>query len=51
MGPQPVNMEEWGVTRGIYAAECALGMQGFGSYPYAEFPIFQMCIRDRLNSV
>lgn len=31
MGPQPVNMEEWGVTVGTYAAECALGMQGFGS--------------------
>lgn len=33
-------MKEWGVTGGTYAAECALGMQGFGSYPYAEFPIF-----------
>ena len=28
MGPQPVNLEEWNITRGILAAECALGMQG-----------------------
>lgn len=49
MGPQPVNMEEWGVTQGIYAAECALGMQGFGSYPYSEFPIVLSHAKKRVD--
>lgn len=49
MGPQPVNMEEWGVTGGTYAVECALGMQGFGSYPYAEFPIFLSNAKKRVD--
>ena len=38
-----------GVTKGTYAAECALGMQGFGSYPYAEFPIFLSNAKKRVD--
>lgn len=40
MGPQPVNMAELNVHKGIYAAECALGMQGYCSFDYRWFPIF-----------
>lgn len=34
MGPQPVNMEEWGVTKGTYAAE---------------FPIFLSNAKERVD--
>lgn len=37
------------MTKGTYAAECALGMQGFGSYPYAEFPIFLSNAKKRVD--
>lgn len=49
MGPQPVNLEEWNITRGILAAECALGVQGYGSYPYKEFPIMLANTKDRVD--